>query len=107
MITGDPTCDMCLNTMCCNELTACGTVDDAGLDDAGSTACNQYVSCVQDCQAGNPDAGVDGGTLADCQTTCGMTYTSTETTNGNALLTCFNGPCASACGGGGSDAGSD
>jgi hypothetical protein len=95
--TGSPSCDQCIDSLCCPALVACGSPDAAGVDDAGATACEQLIQCTLDCRAGNPDAGVDGGSLSDCETICNPSYTVSEQQNANALLQCQATSCTQQC----------
>lgn len=95
--TGSASCDQCLDSQCCTALVACDTQDDAGVSDAGASACEQLLGCILDCVAGNADAGVDGGSLSDCQSVCNPSYTSTEQQNATAVLTCQSSNCSSSC----------
>jgi hypothetical protein len=95
--TGSAACDQCLSTQCCNALVACDTPDSAGVNDAGASACEQLLSCILDCVAGNADAGVAPGTLSQCQMICDPIYTSTEQQSANAVLSCETSSCASMC----------
>jgi hypothetical protein len=95
--TGSPSCDQCVDSACCTALVACGTPDDAGSDDAGASACEQLLQCTLDCLAGNPDAGLDAGSLSDCQAICNPSYTLTEQQNANALIQCQATNCAPQC----------
>ncbi len=101
--TGTAACDTCLEGMCCPQLEACyGT-------DSGAGSCVALLSCLQDCEAGNPDAGVAADTLSDClSNVCaadgGTTYTAADQTNAIALLACLGDGdaganlCGSSCG---------
>ncbi len=88
--TGDPTCDTCVATSCCTQLTGCDTPDDAGVDDAGFSACEQLLGCIND--VNSADGGTDGGA-----TTCDPTYSSGEQTSATAVLTCIESACATQC----------
>jgi hypothetical protein len=95
--TGSATCDQCLDSQCCTALVSCDTPDSAGVDDAGSSACEQLLGCTLDCLAGNPDAGVDGGTLTTCEALCNPSYTLSEQQNATALLQCQAANCSTSC----------
>jgi hypothetical protein len=92
--TGNPTCDTCVESNCCNYLTACDTPDDAGVTN-GDTACERVLGCLTSCISGN--ASVPADTLANCEDTCGVDYTAAELTNAAAIVTCETQTCASAC----------
>lgn len=95
--TGSDSCNQCLDTACCAALEACGTPDDAGTNDAGASACQGLLECTLDCVAGNPDAGVAGDTLSNCQALCNPSYTTSEQAAASALLQCLTTSCASQC----------
>ncbi len=95
--TGSAACDQCLNAQCCSALVSCDTADSAGRNDAGATACEQLAQCLLDCLAGNPDAGVDGGTLSDCQTACNPSYSAGAQQSATALLQCQSMTCSTQC----------
>jgi hypothetical protein len=76
---------------------ACDTPDDAGVNDAGMTACESLVTCIDQCMVGNPAAGVPGDTLASCQVSCQIDYSDTETANAMAFVTCQTTTCAASC----------
>jgi hypothetical protein len=95
--TGSPTCDQCFDSLCCAALVACATPDAAGVNDAGASACEQLLQCTLDCLAGNPDAGVDAGTLSGCEAICNPIYTAPEQQSANALLQCQATNCTQQC----------
>ena len=91
--TGAAACDACVQAQCCDTAAACDLPDDAGLDDAGLSACEQLVSCVTDLCS-------DGGSLTDCLGTCSPPnglYSVAETSAASALLTCVTTNCAQSC----------
>jgi hypothetical protein len=90
--TGSADCDSC-TAQCCTQLTTCATPDDAGVDDAGSSACLQLLACINDVNTSS-DAGVDAGVG---ESTCDPTYTADEQTNAEAVLTCIRTSCATQC----------
>jgi hypothetical protein len=95
--TGSTGCDQCLDSQCCSALVSCDTPDDAGVNDAGASACEQLLGCIRDCIAGNPDAGVPPSTLSECQPICSPSYTPSEQQSANALLQCQASSCSTAC----------
>jgi len=88
--TGDPACDTCVATTCCSQLTGCDTADSAGTDDAGFSACEQLLACIND--VNTADGGTDGGA-----TTCNPSYSASEQTSATAVLTCIESGCATQC----------
>jgi hypothetical protein len=94
--TGSSDCDTCAATMCCTPLMACDMADDAGTDDAGRSACEQLLGCINDVNSSG-DAG--GGGDADIgATSCEVSpYTASEDTNANAVFTCLRTSCATQC----------
>jgi hypothetical protein len=90
--TGSADCDSC-TAACCTQLTTCATPDDAGVDDAGSSACLQLLGCINDINASS-DAGVDAGVG---ETTCDPSYTTDQQANAEAVLTCIRTNCATQC----------
>jgi len=62
------------------------------MDDGGFTSCEQLVSCVDDLCAADA-----GSSLSDCESTCNGTYTPTEQSNADALLTCVSANCMTQC----------
>ena len=95
--SGNAACDTCIDNSCCTPLTTCDTPDDAGTDSSGLTACERLVTCLLDCMAGNPDAGVDAGSAADCQSLCNPSYSASEQSSAQAVMTCEMSSCATAC----------
>jgi hypothetical protein len=92
--SGADACDTCALTSCC---AAENTCQSETANDAGTTDCEDIFSCVQDCLAPPPDAGVDGGTLSDCTTTCSAGHTTQGMTDFTGLSTCLASSCASQC----------
>jgi hypothetical protein len=90
MFSGNPTCDMCLNTSCCAELTAC----------KADQECLALVSCVNACVG-------DGGTLASCAGPCSADASSTALQEGVAVQTCLGTNCSTQCGSTPMDGGDD
>src|SRR5258708_7400839 len=88
-----PACETCMKAKCCSALLTCEAPDDAGVNDAGASACSQLFQCAIDYVAAS-----DGGsTLDDAVATCtGGTTTNASTLLG-AVLTCATNSCASAC----------
>jgi len=92
--TGSSDCDTCAATSCCTPLMACDMADDAGTDDAGRSACEQLLGCINDVNSSG-DAGVDA---AMGETACEvMPYTTTEDTNASAVFSCLRTSCATQC----------
>jgi hypothetical protein len=95
--TGSPTCNQCVQSQCCAAVSSCGTPDDAGVDDAGNTACELLLKCTLDCVAGNSEAGVDGGSTSSCEASCSPTYTQAEQQSASAVLSCRAASCSPQC----------
>jgi len=95
--SGSAACDTCVDNACCNQLTACDTPDDAGTDSSGQSACERLIGCLLDCMVGNPDAGVDAGSPAECQTLCNPSYTMSEQQAAQAVMSCEMTSCGSLC----------
>jgi hypothetical protein len=91
---GADTCDTCALTSCCSEETTCQAEP---ATDAGSTDCADIFSCVQDCLTPPADAGVDGGTIDDCTTSCSASHTAQGMTDFTALSGCLVTNCATQC----------
>jgi hypothetical protein len=91
--TGSADCDSCVATSCCTQLTSCDTPDDAGVNDAGASACEQLISCINDYNT-STDAGIDAGAG---ESACNMSYTASEQSTAEALLTCIRGTCGTQC----------
>jgi len=91
--TGSTACDTCVGTSCCTQLTNCVATDDAGTDDAGNSACLQLLVCINDVNAAS-DASVDAGTG---ESTCNPSYTTTEQSTAEAVLTCIRTSCSAQC----------
>jgi hypothetical protein len=89
--TGSAPCDQCIESLCCSQLDACATADDAGLDDAGASACARLTQCVFDWVA------ADAGSVSSGEASCGPAYSQTEQTQSHALITCLYGSCATLC----------
>jgi hypothetical protein len=91
--TGDATCNTCVETSCCTQLTTCDVTDDAGANDAGFSACEQLLACINDV-----NSTTDGGGEAGAgETACDGTYEQSEQTNAEAVLTCIRTSCATQC----------
>jgi hypothetical protein len=89
----DPmTCDDCMKANCCDPLVACETADDAGLDDAGNSACMALFTCALG-YAATSDAGLDDA-VTTCNGGAGATGASTTLTT---LLTCATTSCSAQC----------
>jgi hypothetical protein len=89
-------CDACVKSHCCSELTACDTADDAGVDDAGMTTCEQLLQCTLT-YAATADA-----SLTESISTCsggegGMTYSAAAQQLATMLITCTGTNCATEC----------
>ena len=95
--SGSAACDQCLSTQCCAQLVACDTPDEAGVDDAGNSACESILSCLDACVTGNPDAGVPPESLSMCETDCGNAYSPQEQQAATNLVQCQASSCAQAC----------
>jgi hypothetical protein len=80
-----------MKAMCCTTLVTCETADDAGVDDAGNSACYDALLCSLSFAAD------DGGTLDDAITSCTGGTTSGTSTALTALLTCATTSCAAQC----------
>jgi hypothetical protein len=91
---GSTGCDDCIECSCGSAWCACA--GDSGAPDASGnpTGCLGYVSCVSTCIG-------DGGVAQSCAPQCGAAYSAQQTQEGNALLTCVVGSCATptTCGG--------
>jgi hypothetical protein len=89
--TGIPACDSCLSASCCAADDTCGT----------DPACMMFDECISECEGVGPDSGLDdGGELPDagsCITACETAYP-TGASELEALDSCLEGTCASACG---------
>ena len=97
--TSNPTCDTCLETMCCTQLETC-----FGTNPSASTMCEALVSCVQDAEAGNDAAApmTMSNAFDLCAPDGGTTYTATDLASAAAFLSCLgdgnaSGACASSC----------
>jgi hypothetical protein len=88
---------------CCAQLTACDTLDDAGIDAVGFTECGDalrctfgYVSGAGAARDGSTDASPDFDAAAvACR---GMADESGQA-NADAVIGCVRSGCASECGG--------
>ncbi|HZU81648.1 MAG TPA: hypothetical protein VE987_01970, partial [Polyangiaceae bacterium] len=89
--TGNATCDLCIESACCTQWDTCASADDAGVDDAGASACVRLTQCVLDWVA------ADAGDVANGESTCDPAYTSAEQTASHNVLSCISGSCATAC----------
>ena len=108
--SGADTCDTCLATMCCSELVTC-----YGTDPNTTTACQMLLDCIQSAEAGDPDAGIAGLSMADAIATCagpdggaadgGIAYSASDVAAAQAMLECLGdgntsaNRCGSSCGG--------
>jgi hypothetical protein len=93
---GSAACDNCIKASCCTELTACDTADDAGLDDAGNTACENLLGCALSYAAAN-DAAVGSGDLNTCAGATTDAAPSGATATATTLLNCAMAHCAAQC----------
>jgi hypothetical protein len=91
--TGSADCDTCVAANCCTQLTTCDTPDDAGVDDAGFSSCEQLLSCINDANA-SADASADAGVG---ESDCNPSYTTDEQTNAEGVLTCIRTSCGTQC----------
>jgi hypothetical protein len=92
LVIGSAACDLCMKAQCCGAMVACDMADDAGVDDGGASACVQLLKCTADlCNA------MDGGSLRDCLSTCGASYTTSEQNSGTAVISCAETHCSSEC----------
>jgi hypothetical protein len=91
--TGSADCDSCVAGSCCTALTTCDAPDDAGANDAGFSACEQLLGCINDANS-TSDAGPDAGVG---ESLCDSSYTADEQTNAEAVLTCIRTSCATQC----------
>jgi hypothetical protein len=80
--TGDPQCDTCIASSCCDEDQTCGNDQD----------CMAFVGCVDECV---PDDG--GPPDQECYSECEADY-STGEAELDALDTCLENDCSTACG---------
>jgi hypothetical protein len=89
----DDACNRCGQMACCQALTACEKVDDAGIDPGNKknlSFCATYVYCVTGYQkSANPDAD------SLCQSM--DHYSAAELALGNAALACVRTSCPQAC----------
>ncbi|HLK38241.1 MAG TPA: hypothetical protein VKU41_15870 [Polyangiaceae bacterium] len=95
--SGSAACDMCLQANCCQQVVACDTPDDAGVDDAGLSMCEKLIGCVSDCVSPPAGSNVDAGTTSSCFSTCGASYSTAEVNAANTLVSCTTASCASMC----------
>jgi hypothetical protein len=86
--TGSAVCDQCIDAMCCTESITCATPDDAGVDDAGASACAQLAQCVVAWVAGG------AGNVASGEAACNPSYTPSEQSASHTLLTCIHDKCS-------------
>jgi hypothetical protein len=81
-----------MKTSCCTQLVACETPDDAGVDDAGNSACISLFTCAVTYST-TYDAGLD-----DAVQTCNEGDAATNaSTLLSTLLSCASASCASVC----------
>ncbi len=95
--TGSAACDQCTGASCCAEFVACDTADDAGVDDAGLSACEQLTTQVSECVIGRPDAGLDAGTFSSCYALWKDAYSVSAQQEAQALFSCLSAKCPQAC----------
>ncbi|MGA2448859.1 MAG: hypothetical protein ABTD50_09305 [Polyangiaceae bacterium] len=95
--TGTQACDDCVTSQCCAALTTCDTASGAGVDDAGSSGCEQFIACVLSCVAGN--ASVAGESMSACEDECNPsdTYSTTDVASANAVFQCMASSCSQPC----------
>jgi hypothetical protein len=96
---GSSACNTCATQNCCSQASVCNQPDEAGVTEAGSSACGELATCVSACLVGNPEAGVDGGTLPGCLDSCNPShiYNVTQVTNAQILLACLSNSCPTSC----------
>jgi hypothetical protein len=97
--SGDETCDQCLQgeNPCCNAALACSTPDEAGVNDAGRTRCEQLLDCIYDCASGLSGSGGAPPSYAECQATCKTGYSESEYLGATGLTTCAQTLCPAQC----------
>lgn len=91
------TCQACLDEKCCAEQTACYAIK--GDDAAGKVGCNDYDKCISNC--------TDTGGQQTCYDGCDTTAQTGVKDAYDAIVSCGETKCASACGGLDPDAGAD
>ncbi len=119
-MTGNATCDSCIEFNCCDPLVACAGGD--GGAPGGGSSCLADTICIVNClnvppaggtleggatgeggEAGGSDgAAGDSGAAAetgatDCATTCGMTYPANVQALGAAMEGCIVANCIGEC----------
>jgi hypothetical protein len=84
------TCQACLDTKCCSELTACYTIPS---DEAtGKVDCNDYDSCIDECSTKGDDQ------LEACYQDCDDVAATGVQDAYEAIETCGTTNCATECG---------
>ena len=85
-------CGPCGQAQCCADLAACEAPDDAGLDDAGHSRCELYLTCVAS-YANSAQAG------AAAESTCqgGNAYPPSAVSLASAALACIRASCPADC----------
>ncbi len=86
-VPSDNSCDTCMATSCAASDCLCANFGPA-LDDAGDTACWDYLGCIDTC----PDS------LVACESECAGPYSGQTLAIGKAELGCMQQYCAGPCG---------
>lgn len=83
------TCATCLQAECCSDLEVCQLGDEAGVDDAGQSACIRLANITLVCTVA----------VGDSSSTCTQAnlYTPSEQKNATALVTCLQQSCPVQC----------
>jgi hypothetical protein len=86
-----PECDTCVKSNCCTPLLTCETDTEAGVDDAGTSACLALFQCAVD-YAG------DGGALDEAISACsGGDTSSAPAQEVTAVFQCATTTCSAQC----------
>lgn len=95
---GGTACQTCLDTNCCDKLTAARAIQ--AVDDSGATIGGEkYIACIDDCQ-GSADA-------TACEQECDSFAAPGVIDAYNEIVKCSEAHCQAECLGGNADAGAD
>ncbi|MGA2449375.1 MAG: hypothetical protein ABTD50_11895 [Polyangiaceae bacterium] len=90
---GTPECNDCASTSCCAAIVTCATDEDAGVDDAGGSACSAIFDCV------STFVDADAGSFVEALASCEGAYAQSAVTEATDVLTCLQTNCSSQCAG--------
>ncbi len=92
--TGNPACDSCVESSCCDTLVACDT---GAASNSTASECEDIASCYGDCLFPPADSGQTMGTPSDCSSLCSTSHSTQSVTAFTNLQNCITTGCATQC----------